>query len=288
MRHPASWTATPDDRLTGARTGVSFRPAARGRLDREPALERAALSALARGLRRCRPAAATRSAARRARWLELGGADPGGPGASFRARIGEPVDTTPLADFLTARWGMFTRRGSRTLFVPNEHPPWQLHSAELLSLDDELLSAAGLPGLAGTTPDSVLYSPGVTTRFGRPSRQRPTLRERLKRGSGGRYRTRTDDLFRVKEARYQLRQSPATTILPHRNTRSRTGSVIRAAPTSHGLECVRSSDRVMHAPGNGSKMRMWRSGSASPCQGEGREFESRHPLEWEVSVPAFV
>src|SRR5690606_21823059 len=29
--------------------------------------------------------------------------------------------------------------------------------------------------------------------------------------------------------------------------------------------------------------RMWRSGSASPCQGEGREFESRHPLEEEVS-----
>jgi hypothetical protein len=27
-------------------------------------------------------------------------------------------------------------------------------------------------------------------------------------------------------------------------------------------------------------MRMWRSGSASPCQGEGREFESRHPLEY--------
>ena len=33
-------------------------------------------------------------------------------------------------------------------------------------------------------------------------------------------------------------------------------------------------------------VRMWRSGSASPCQGEGREFESRHPLEWEVSEPA--
>ena len=32
------------------------------------------------------------------------------------------------------------------------------------------------------------------------------------------------------------------------------------------------------------QMRMWRSGSASPCQGEGREFESRHPLEWEQSV----
>ena len=27
---------------------------------------------------------------------------------------------------------------------------------------------------------------------------------------------------------------------------------------------------------------MWRSGSASPCQGEGREFESRHPLEFSL------
>ena len=40
--------------------------------------------------------------------------------------------------------------------------------------------------------------------------------------SGGRYRTRTDDLFRVKEARYQLRQSPccdnpATGCRPARN-----------------------------------------------------------------------
>ena len=26
-------------------------------------------------------------------------------------------------------------------------------------------------------------------------------------------------------------------------------------------------------------MRMWLSGRASPCQGEGREFESRHPLQ---------
>ena len=34
----------------------------------------------------------------------------------------------------------------------------------------------------------------------------------------------------------------------------------------------------------GARMRMWRSGSASPCQGEGREFESRHPLEWSLTV----
>jgi uncharacterized protein YqjF (DUF2071 family) len=96
----------------------------------------------------------------------------GGPGSAFHARIGDPVETTPLADFLTARWAMFTRRAGRTLFVPNEHPPWELRSAELLSLDDELLAAGGFPGLADTPPDSVLYSPGVTTRFGWPSKQR--------------------------------------------------------------------------------------------------------------------
>ena len=35
----------------------------------------------------------------------------------------------------------------------------------------------------------------------------------------GRYRTRTDDLFRVKEARYQLRQSPEnrTVVIVSRN-----------------------------------------------------------------------
>ena len=29
---------------------------------------------------------------------------------------------------------------------------------------------------------------------------------------------------------------------------------------------------------------MWLSGRASPCQGEGREFESRHPLHFFVSL----
>jgi uncharacterized protein len=85
------------------------------------------------------------------------------------ARVGERVEPDPLSDFLTARWGMFTRRRGRTLFVPNEHPPWVVHAAELLELDDELVAAAGLPGIADRPPDSVLYAPGVTTRFGRPS-----------------------------------------------------------------------------------------------------------------------
>ena len=30
---------------------------------------------------------------------------------------------------------------------------------------------------------------------------------------------------------------------------------------------------------------MWLSGRASPCQGEGREFESRHPLHYITRYP---
>jgi uncharacterized protein YqjF (DUF2071 family) len=91
----------------------------------------------------------------------------GGPSSRVRARAGGRIEPTPLDDFLTARWGMFTRRRGTTIFVPNEHEPWVLHSAEVIDLDDGLLAAAGLPGIADRAPDSVLWSPGVVTRFGR-------------------------------------------------------------------------------------------------------------------------
>jgi uncharacterized protein YqjF (DUF2071 family) len=90
----------------------------------------------------------------------------GGPASLVVARPGERIEPDPLADFLTARWGMFTARGG-TGFHPNAHDPWPVHAAELLDLDDELVAAAGLPGVTGRVPDSVLFSPGVVTRFGR-------------------------------------------------------------------------------------------------------------------------
>jgi uncharacterized protein YqjF (DUF2071 family) len=90
----------------------------------------------------------------------------GGSASTIVARPGAVVEADPLADFLTARWGMFTARGGRTRFLPNEHEAWPVHAAELLSLDDELVAAAGLPGVTDRAPDSVLFSPGVTTRFG--------------------------------------------------------------------------------------------------------------------------
>jgi uncharacterized protein YqjF (DUF2071 family) len=85
-------------------------------------------------------------------------------------RIGEPVERpTPLEHFLTARWALHSGRGGRTWYVPNWHPRWALHRADLLDLDDGLVGAAGLARPAGP-PVSALYSPGVPARFGWPTR----------------------------------------------------------------------------------------------------------------------
>ena len=94
---------------------------------------------------------------------------PGPRGTTSRAvvRIREQISPTPLEQFLTARWGLFLadRRG-RTRYWPNEHPAWPLLAATLTHLDDQLVAAAGFPGLSETSPVSVLYSHGVHTRFG--------------------------------------------------------------------------------------------------------------------------
>ncbi len=100
-------------------------------------------------------------------------------GASTRivVRVGsEAAAADPLATFLTARWGLHTKRFGRTLYLPNTHERWPLFTAELLELDDELLAVAGLPGVVSRPPDSVLFSRGVRTQFGAPQlADRPAL-----------------------------------------------------------------------------------------------------------------
>lgn len=77
----------------------------------------------------------------------------------------EAAEAGELELFLTARWGLFTERFGRTIHLPNEHEEWRLHPATLTGLDDELVRLAGVA--VGGPPDSVLFSPGVTARFGR-------------------------------------------------------------------------------------------------------------------------
>jgi uncharacterized protein len=96
---------------------------------------------------------------------------PGGRGVRSRIVIRPDhvaVRDDLLAEFLTARWGLHTRWAGRSMFVPNEHETWPLETATLLDLDDDLVAAAGLPGVTRRPPDSVLWSAGVRARFGLP------------------------------------------------------------------------------------------------------------------------
>ncbi len=99
-----------------------------------------------------------------------GSATKRGPGFQLSVAVDatQTVDDD-LSQFLTARWGLFQGRFGRTQWLPNEHEPWVLHPARLLTLRDELCAAAGLPGVVENPPASVLYSPGVNAKFGRGS-----------------------------------------------------------------------------------------------------------------------
>ncbi|MGV8912072.1 MAG: YqjF family protein [Rhodoglobus sp.] len=71
----------------------------------------------------------------------------------------------PLATFLTARWGFHETHAGRTIYCRNHHEPWPLQPAELVHLEDGLLAAAGLGGLADRAPHSVMFASAVTTVF---------------------------------------------------------------------------------------------------------------------------
>jgi len=101
----------------------------------------------------------------RRRWPDRGS----GAGAAVRVRLGARVAPTPAETWLTSRWGLHTRVAGRTIWVPNEHGPWPLRAAELLDLDSTLVGACGID-LAGAEPLRPLWSPGVATTFGWPSR----------------------------------------------------------------------------------------------------------------------
>lgn len=100
------------------------------------------------------------------------GYDVGRRGGGARSRFAVRPDLErqaidPLSLELTARFGLHARLAGRTVFIPNAHRPWPLHPAGLTQLEDQLVAAAGIP-VTGP-PESVLYSPGVRTVFGRPS-----------------------------------------------------------------------------------------------------------------------
>jgi uncharacterized protein YqjF (DUF2071 family) len=90
-----------------------------------------------------------------------------GPSSRLLLRPGAAIERpTDLDLWLTGRWGLHNRFAGSTRYLTNEHEPWRLHRAEMLSLDDGLVAAAGFPDVAARPPDSVLWSPGVRAAFG--------------------------------------------------------------------------------------------------------------------------
>jgi uncharacterized protein YqjF (DUF2071 family) len=89
--------------------------------------------------------------------------------SEIEIEICEPYAPEELSDrdvFLTALWRFYTRIGGGLSYVQVEHPPWPLYHARVLKLDEDLLTAAGLPPTEGEPV--VHYSPGVDVKVASP------------------------------------------------------------------------------------------------------------------------
>ena len=93
-----------------------------------------------------------RSARKRAAALIVVETGPPLPQADGRAR------------FLTERYRLYVVSRRRLAMAPVEHAPWPLHEATLVTLNETIRAAAGLP--ADTTHPLVHFSPGVRARIG--------------------------------------------------------------------------------------------------------------------------
>ena len=89
---------------------------------------------------------------------------------SIHVKVGQHIpNPTEFDVFVSARWGLYSRTAKNTLrYAPVEHPPWPLQQATVVSLDDSLVRAAGLP--SPTMEPHVLFSSGVPVRVGLPHR----------------------------------------------------------------------------------------------------------------------
>lgn len=81
----------------------------------------------------------------------------------------DDATSAELRHFLTSRWGLISAstRG-RLRYAPVDHGPWELRHGDVVSLDESLIAAAGLPSPAADP--LVMWSPGVDVRVGLPSR----------------------------------------------------------------------------------------------------------------------
>ena len=96
------------------------------------------------------------------------GSTAGGAGCLVRVTPGtEEVVPDAATRFVSDRWGVHAPSWGATRWWRREHEPWTFRSVTVDRLDDTLLAAAGLPGLADREPDLTTWSPGVVVRYSR-------------------------------------------------------------------------------------------------------------------------
>ena len=81
-------------------------------------------------------------------------------------RRGSPLEIGERERFLTARFRLYTILAGRLAFAKVEHAPWPLESAELLTLDQDVIQHSNVPAPNGEP--LVYHSPTLSVRVGRP------------------------------------------------------------------------------------------------------------------------
>ena len=142
-----------------------------------------------------------------------------------------------------------------------------------------MISGQTYPPKGDELPDMWTASARLVDRAGveRRPRKHKHRRAQGQAVAGGRYWVRTSDLFGVNEARYHCANRPRwSTIAEPIAAVTSVGGSRRGA----GSVCLPPSRLVMVTPAAGKPDACGRGsvGRASPCQGEGRGFETRRPL----------
>ena len=98
---------------------------------------------------------------------------PRGASSEIAIRVGSPYangELDELDHWLSARWHLYSAMFGRVWAAKAEHERWPLQRAEVLHLDDRLVTAAGLPSPAGQPITQFAETVGVRVSIPAPVR----------------------------------------------------------------------------------------------------------------------
>lgn len=82
----------------------------------------------------------------------------------IRIQIGPAIESNDLANFLTARFRLYTAHRNRIAYAQIEHYPWPLQQAKLMNLNETLIANSGVP--APTAEPLIYYSEVLSVKAG--------------------------------------------------------------------------------------------------------------------------